>query len=135
MPKVSEIGVKYRGGFRGPYISISQLIENKVEMDIIDFVTEKSCVRDCEGYTKMQIRIMGKLYVTWHSSAVLTNFLTDCRNEETETGETIFPIEQCIIIVGDDRSYYLADSPGSDLTERDIIKLTAKARNKGSKWR
>lgn len=135
MTKVSGIGVKYRGGFRGPYISIAQLIENKVEMDIRDFATESSCVRDCENYTKMQIRINGKLYVTWHSSAVLANFLSDCRAKEAEDGEAIFPIEQCNIIIGDDRSYYLVDSQGSDLTDKDMERMVNKARNKSNKWR
>ena len=111
MPKISQINVKYRGGFRGSYIGISQLIERKVKLDVLDFTCGQSCVRNCETYCRMQIRISGALFVTWHSSEVLTTFLHDCKKHQEETGEATFPLEDCIITVGDDRAYYLQDAP------------------------
>ena len=105
MPKISSISVKYRGGFRGSYIDISQLIDKRVKLDVIDFKKEeKSNVRNCEFYCRMQLRISGVLCVTWHSSEVLTHFLEDCREHQQDTGEIVFPIESCMFSVGDDLS-------------------------------
>lgn len=129
MPKVSEIGVKYRGGFKGSYIEISQLIDRRVKLDVIDFILGQSCVRNCESYCRMQIRMAGGLYVTWHSSEVLTNYLEDCKKHESETGEVVFPIEDCIITVGDDRAYYLQDAPSDALipTKDELDQMVKKA--------
>jgi hypothetical protein len=131
MARVSEIGISCRGGFRGPYVDVGLLIENRVEMNIEDFAVEKSCVKDCDSYCRMQLRIGGRLYVTWHSSAVLMNYLMDCRTKEQEEGVTIFPIEQCNIVVGDDRSYYLADSTGSAPGEREMGRMVERSSKNG----
>ena len=123
--KIKDISVKYRGGFKGTYIGIGILISKRIPFDIIDFIRDKSCVHDCESYCRMQIRINGKLYVTWHSSEILTNFLEDCRSQETDT-EKLFPIEDCIMTVGEDRGYYLQDASDivTTLTDKDIERLT-----------
>ena len=108
----SEINVQYRGGYRGPYIDIRTLIEKRVKLTVIDFQCRKSQMRDVESYTHMQIRISGKLCVTWHTSAVLANYLEDCRaqsqmlQEELGCDPGIFPINDCIIVEGEDRGYY-----------------------------
>lgn len=131
MPKISSISVKYRGGFRGSYIDISQLIDKRVKLDVIDFKKEeKSNVRNCEFYCRMQLRISGVLCVTWHSSEVLTHFLEDCREHQQDTGEVVFPIESCMFSVGDDRAYYLIDAPDDALvpTEKELEKMFDKAR-------
>ena len=128
----SEINVQYRGGFRGPYIDIRTLIEKRVKLTVIDFQPRKSQMRNVESYTHMQIRISGKLCVTWHSSAVLANYLEDCRAqsqmllEELGCAPGIFPINVCIIVEGEDRGYYLEDAPHDawELTESDILRLS-----------
>lgn len=131
MPKISSISVKYRGGFRGSYIDISQLIDKRVKLDVIDFKKEeKSNVRNCEFYCRMQLRISGVLCVTWHSSEVLTHFLEDCRAHQQDTEEIVFPLESCMFSVGDDRAYYLIDAPDDALspTEKELEKMFEKAR-------
>lgn len=128
----SEINVQYRGGYRGPYIDIRTLIEKRVKLTVIDFQERKSQMRDVESYTHMQIRISGKLCVTWHTSAVLANYLEDCRAQsqmlQDQTGKDpgIFPINDCIIVEGEDRGYYLEDAPHDawELTENDILRLS-----------
>ena len=103
--KPSQIKVKYRGGFKGSFICIQLLIERKVCLDVLDFTHKDSCVRDCDKFCYMQIRIGGRLCVTWQASEVLTGFLEDCKAEEQENGEAIFPVEDSIITVGEDRAY------------------------------
>lgn len=137
----SEINVQYRGGYRGPYIDIRTLIENRVKLTVIDFQERKSQMRDVESYTHMQIRISGKLCVTWHTSAVLANYLEDCRAQsqmlQDQTGKDpgIFPINDCIIVEGEDRGYYLEDAPHDawELTERDILRLSDES-HRGRRW-
>ena len=137
----SEINVQYRGGFRGPYIDIRTLIEKRVKLTVIDFQPRKSQMRNVESYTHMQIRISGKLCVTWHSSAVLANYLEDCRaqsqmlQEELGCDPGIFPINDCIIVEGEDRGYYLEDAPHDawELTESDILRLSDDS-HRGRRW-
>ena len=137
----SEINVQYRGGFRGPYIDIRTLIEKRVKLTVIDFQPRKSQMRDVDSYTHMQIRISGKLCVTWHSSAVLANYLEDCRaqsqmlQEELGCDPGIFPINDCIIVEGEDRGYYLEDAPHDawELTESDILRVSDES-NRGRRW-
>lgn len=131
MPTLNSIPVKYRGGFRGSYIDITQLIDKRVKLDVLDFKKEeKSNVRNCEFYCRMQLRVSGVLCVTWHSSEVLTHFLEDCRAHQQETGEVVFPIESCMFSVGDDRAYYLVDAPGDafEPSEKELEKMFEKAR-------
>jgi hypothetical protein len=59
------------------------------------------------------------------------NYLMDCRTKEQEDGVTIFPIEQCNIVVGDDRSYYLADSTGSAPGEREMGRMVERSSKNG----
>lgn len=130
MPKPSQINVRYRGGLRGSYIDIAQLIDKAVKLDVVEFKREnKSNVRGCEFYCRMQIRIGGKLCVTWHSSELLTNYLEDCKQQETETGEAVFPIEECIFSIGDDKGYYLIDAPDDAFvpSEKEFEKMVDKA--------
>lgn len=114
--KPSEITfVKLRGGFKGPHIDVQLLIESKVKLDILDFSMKESCVRDCENFCYMQIRIQGRLAVTWQSSGVLTQYLQDCRLAQEEQGMEVFPISDCVIVQGEDRCYTLMDSDSSSL--------------------
>ena len=137
----SEINVQYRGGYLGPYIDIRTLIEKRVKLTVIDFQERKSQMRDVESYTHMQIRISGKLCVTWHTSAVLANYLEDCRAQsqmlQDQTGKDpgIFPINDCIIVEGEDRGYYLEDAPHDawELTESDILRLSDES-HRGRRW-
>ena len=137
----SEINVQYRGGYRGPYIDIRTLIEKRVKLTVIDFQERKSQMRDVESYTHMQIRISGKLCVTWHTSAVLANYLEDCRAqsqmlmEQTGKDPGILPINDCIIVEGEDRGYYLEDAPHDawELTESDILRLSDES-HRGRRW-
>lgn len=103
-------GVKYRGGFRGRRIPIQALIRESIRFTVVDFKQEESRMRDCDGYCMMQIEIDGKLYVTWHSSTILTDFLNDVK----EDGESNFPIVDCVMYEGDDRGYYLTDGDDSN---------------------
>ena len=110
-------------------------------MTVIDFQPRKSQMRNVESYTHMQIRISGKLCVTWHSSAVLANYLEDCRaqsqmlQEELGCDPGIFPINDCIIVEGEDRGYYLEDAPHDawELTESDILRLSDDS-HRGRRW-
>lgn len=129
----SEIKVQYRGGFKGPYIDIQLLIERKVKLDVMDFCYKDSTVRDCDKFCYMQIRIGGRLCVTWQASKVLSDFLADCKADDEDTismarqqmaeneGKELvvddpvdalnFPIVDCILYVNTDRAYYLMDAP------------------------
>lgn len=130
MPKPSQINVQCRGGLRGSYIDISQLIDKTVKLDVIEFKREnKSNVRGCDFYCRMQIRVGNKLCVTWHSSELLTNYLEDCKQHEAETGESIFPIEDCVISVGEDKGYYLIDATEESFvpSEKEFEKIVDKA--------
>lgn len=120
MARPSEINVKYRGGFKGSYIALQLLIERKVRLDVLNFTYKASCVRDCEKFCYMQIRVGGRLCVTWQASEVLTGYLEDCKTAEQEDGATpIFPITDSIITVGEDRAYYLIDASNDALTPTD----------------
>jgi len=46
MPKLSSISVKYRGGFRGSYIDVTQLIDKRVRVDVIDFKKEEKVMSE-----------------------------------------------------------------------------------------
>jgi len=128
MPRPSDIPVKFRNGFRGSFIDIQQLIEKKLKLDIVDFTKQESKVRGCEFMCKMQIRINGKPFVTWHSSEVLSSYLEDCRAYEKDSGEVVFPIEG-MITLGEDRAYYFVDSIDSKIiTESELDIMVERAR-------
>lgn len=128
MPRPSDIPVKFRNGFRGSFIDIQQLIEKKLKLDIVDFTKQESKVRGCEFMCKMQIRINGKPFVTWHSSEVLSSYLEDCRAYEKDSGEVVFPIEG-MITLGEDRAYYFVDSIDSKIiTESELDIIVERAR-------
>ena len=137
----SQIKVQYRGGFKGPYIDIQILIERKVKLDVIDFCYKDSNVRDCDKFCYMQIRVGGRMCVTWQASKVLSDFLADCKAEDEDTITMTrqqmeenedaqlnvadhtdvlnYPIKECIIYVNADRAYYLMDAPDDALDPDD----------------
>ena len=121
--KPSEItNVKYRGGFKGPYIDVQLLIEKKVKLDVMDFTLKPSNLPDCESFCYMKIRIGGRHAVTWQSSGVLTQYLQDCKHAEEVDGVAIFLIDECIISQGDDKAYMLIDADnGSLLCGEDVF--------------
>ena len=121
--KPSEItNVKYRGGFKGPYIDVQLLIEKKVKLDVMDFTLKPSNLPDCESFCYMKIRIGGRHAVTWQSSCVLTQYLQDCKHAEEVDGVAIFLLDECIISQGDDKAYMLIDADnGSLLCDEDAF--------------
>lgn len=126
--KVGDINIPFKGGFKGGYIPIDCLIENKIIMDVKSFMRDRSQVKGCEYYCKMQISIGGKLHVTWHSSEILATFLEDCKMQDEQEGTKNFPIEECIVYVGEDRGYYFGppDEESITPTEKELEKLIKK---------
>lgn len=135
MARPSQTGIQYRGGFRGSYIPVSVLIDEGWTFDIIDFIVDDSCVRDCESYCRMQIRIGGVLYVTWHSSELLSQYLNDCKTQEQATGVAMYPLEWCKVIVGDDRGYSIVDSDTNPPTAEEVQKVLDKLKRNSYKRR
>ena len=109
MPKVSCLGISWKGGFKGSYIPISELIDRKIVVNITNYEVRPSCMHDSH-LCMTQLEIGGRPMVTWHGSVNLITFLEDCRKAEEKTGKHCFPIEDCIFIKGDDGGYYLADA-------------------------
>lgn len=108
MPKVSSLGIKWKGGFKGSYIPVSELIDRKILVNITNFEVRPSCMHGSQ-MCMTQIEICGRPMVTWHGSQNLINFLNECRMQEQQ-GTQCFPIEDCIFTQGDDGGYYLADA-------------------------
>lgn len=108
MPKVSSLGIKWKGGFKGSYIPVSELIDRKIVVNITNFEVRPSCMHGSQ-MCMTQIEICGRPMVTWHGSQNLINFLNECRMQE-QNGAQCFPIEDCIFTQGDDGGYYLADA-------------------------
>ena len=108
MPKVSSLGIKWKGGFKGSYIPVSELIDRKIVVNITNFEVRPSCMHGSQ-MCMTQIEICGRPMVTWHGSQSLINFLNECRMQEQQ-GTQCFPIEDCIFTQGDDGGYYLADA-------------------------
>lgn len=108
MPKVSSLGIKWKGGFKGSYIPVSELIDRKIVVNITNFEVRPSCMHGSQ-MCMTQIEICGRQMVTWHGSQNLINFLNECRMQEQQ-GTQCFPIEDCIFTQGDDGGYYLADA-------------------------
>lgn len=108
MPKVSSLGIKWKGGFKGSYIPVSELIDHKIVVNITNFEVRPSCMHGSQ-MCMTQIEICGRPMVTWHGSQNLINFLNECRMQE-QNGAQCFPIEDCIFTQGDDGGYYLADA-------------------------
>lgn len=132
MPRLSEIDVKYRGGYRGSWIDINDLIAKCIPMDIVEFRRDPSQVKGCETYCRMQIKIGGKPYVTWHSSEILAGYMEDCKAQELTDGVVNFPIEWVIIYTGDDGGYYLKDAGDAKVpTEVELNRLIR--RKKGNR--
>lgn len=132
MPRLSEIDVKYRGGYRGSWIDINDLIAKEIPMDIVEFRMDASQVKGCENYCRMQIKIGGKPYVTWHSSAILSGYLEDCMNQQATDGVVNFPIEWVIIYTGDDGGYYLKDAGDAKVpTEAELNRLIKRRKGGG----
>lgn len=108
MPKVSSLGIKWKGGFKGSYIPVSELIDRKIVVNITNFEVRPFCMHGSQ-MCMTQIEICGRPMVTWHGSQNLINFLNECRMQEQQ-GTQCFPIEDCIFTQGDDGGYYLADA-------------------------
>lgn len=115
MARISELtdrGIRYRGGFRGKRIAITDLIDSRARFNLVDFRIDDSRVRDCATYCIMQIEMAGHYYVTWHSSSILSEFLTEVKAQSPD----YFPITDCMLYEGDDRGYYLKDADDSAVT-------------------
>ena len=44
MPKVSSLGIKWKGGFKGSYIPVSELIDRKIVVNITNYEVRPSCM-------------------------------------------------------------------------------------------
>lgn len=113
MPKVSSLGIQWRGGFKGSHIPISELIAHRIVVNITDFAVRPSCMHGSQ-MCMTQLEIAGRPMITWHGSQNLIAFLEECKRRE-EQGEVCFPIEDCIFTQGDDGGYYLSDADDSCL--------------------
>ena len=76
MPKVSSLGIKWKGGFKGSYIPVSELIDRKIVVNITNFEVRPSCMHGSQ-MCMTQIEICGRPMVTWHGSQNLINFLNE----------------------------------------------------------
>lgn len=126
--KYGKINVPFKGGYKGGHVPVECLIQEKIVMDVLAFTRSGSKINGCDMLCMMQIRIGGRLYVTWHASDILTTFLEDCKIQDEQENVGNFPIEECIIVVGDDRGYYF-NQPDEDSwvpTEKDMEKLLKK---------
>lgn len=131
-----QITVKFRGGFKGPYIDFTVLVKNKVVLEVLDFTGKPSSVRDCQSFCYMQLRVNGKYCVTWQASSGLTAWLEDCKAEDEAVTagfeerkasdgyngsenlpdtELNFPVKNAVFYVGDDRAYYIRTAKDGDL--------------------
>lgn len=130
--KFENINVQFRGGFKGGYVPVQCLIDNKIIIDVLNFARERSQVRDCEMYCRMQIQIGGKLHVTWQASEILTQYMEDCRAQDVNEGTQNFPIEECIIYVGEDRGYYFGPPDAESVipTEKELEKMMRRYNNR-----
>ena len=135
MPKVSSLGIKWKGGFKGSYIPVSELIDRKIVVNITNFEVRPSCMHGSQ-MCMTQIEICGRPMVTWHGSQNLINFLNECRMQELQ-GTQCFPIEDCIFTQGDDGGYYLADADNTCtmLTAEEINNIAKYRRRGGSQGR
>lgn len=135
MPKVSSLGIKWKGGFKGSYIPVSELIDRKNVVNITNFEVRPSCMHGSQ-MCMTQIEICGRPMVTWHGSQNLINFLNECRMQEQQ-GTQCFPIEDCIFTQGDDGGYYLADADNTctRLTAEEINNIAKYRRRGGSQGR
>lgn len=135
MPKVSSLGIKWKGGFKGSYIPVSELIDRKIVVNITNFEIRPSCMHGSQ-MCMTQIEICGRPMVTWHGSQNLINFLNECRMQEQQ-GAQCFPIEDCIFTQGDDGGYYLADADNTctRLSAEEINNIAKYRRRGGSQVR
>ena len=135
MPKVSSLGIKWKGGFKGSYIPVSELIDRKIVVNITNYEVRPSCMHGSQ-MCMTQIEISGRPMVTWHGSQNLINFFNDCRTQE-QSGTQCFPIEDCIFTQGDDGGYYLADADNTCtmLTAEEINNIAKYRRRGGSQGR
>lgn len=113
MPKFSSLGIKVAQGFKGSYIPITSIIDNKISLNVENYEVRPSCMHGSQMCI-MQISINGRPMVTWHGSQNLINILNECRTME-EAGKKCFPLEDCTIVEGDDGGYYFADADNSCL--------------------
>ena len=91
MPKVSSLGIKWKGGFKGSYIPVSELIDRKIVVNITNYEVRPSCMHGSQ-MCMTQIEISGRPMVTWHGSQNLINFFNDCRTQE-QSGTQCFPLD------------------------------------------
>lgn len=129
------MGIKWKGGFKGSYIPVSELIDRKIVVNITNFEVRPSCMHGSQ-MCMTQIEICGRPMVTWHGSQNLINFLNECCMQELQ-GTQCFPIEDCIFTQGDDGGYYLADADNTCtmLTAEEINNIAKYRRRGGSQGR
>lgn len=113
MPKFSSLGIKATQGFKGSYIPITSIIDNKISLNVESYDIRPSCMHGSQ-MCLMQLSINGRPMVTWHGSQNLISILNECKAMDA-TGKRCFPLEDCIIVEGDDGGYYFADADESCL--------------------
>lgn len=134
MPKFSSLGITVGGGFNGSYIDIKLLIERRVVLNIEKYELRPSCMQGGQ-LCMMQVSISGRPITTWHGSMKLIDIFQQCDQLEKE-GTVCWPLEECIIVRGDDGGYSLQDADESCFwpTVKQVEELIELSHRRGS-WR
>lgn len=134
MPKFSSLGITVGGGFNGSYIDVKLLIDRRVVMNIEKYELRPSCMQSSK-FCMVQVSISGRPITTWHGSMKLADIFQQADKMEQE-GHKCWPIEDCIIVKGDDGGYSLQDADDSCLhpTAQQIDEMINESRRRGS-WR
>lgn len=133
MPKFSSLGITVGGGFNGSYIDVKILIAHRVVLNIEKYELRPSCMQG--QFCMLQINIAGRPLTTWHGSSKLVDIFKQADQMEKD-GHKCWPIEECIIVKGDDNGYSLQDADDSCLhpTAQQIDEMINESRRRGS-WR
>lgn len=134
MPKFSKLGITAGDGFNGSFIDTKVLIERRVALNIEKYEIRPSCLQGSQ-LLMLQLSIGGRYVLTWNGSTKLAGLLAQATAKEQQ-GEVCFPIEDCIIVEGDDGGYGLQDADQSCLhpTAAEVDELISQSRRRGS-WR
>lgn len=134
MPKFGSLGITAGKGFNGSYIDIKLLIDRRVVLNIEKYELRPSCMQGGQ-LCMMQVSISGRPLTTWHGSMKLIDIFQQCDQLEKE-GTVCWPIEECIIVRGDDGGYFLQDADESCFrpTVEQVEELIELSHRRGS-WR
>ena len=134
MPKFGTLGITPGHGFSGSYVDVKVLIEHRVALTIEKYELRPSCMQGGQ-LCMLQVSVSGRPLTTWCGSMKLIDIFQQCDALEKE-GQVCWPIEDCVIVRGDDGGYFLQDADDSCLrpTALQIDELIDQSRRRGS-WR